>query len=91
MMDILELNKNYTIKNGYLTTMLRVEGGVSKTNNSLTDAYYNAKPSQLYTFSVTPKEFRDSMAALTKAPTTTMRWQERKWLPTSTLSQNPQA
>ena len=45
------MNKKYAIKNGSLTPMLRFEGGVSKTNNSLTEAYYNAKPSQLYTFS----------------------------------------
>ena len=49
------LNKDYKINNGSITPFLRFEGGASKTTNSLTEAYYNAKPSQLYTNSLNDK------------------------------------
>lgn len=51
------LNKKYMIKNGSLTPMLRFEGGISKSNNSLTEAYYVTQPNQLYTFSPSNKLF----------------------------------
>jgi hypothetical protein len=46
------VNKKYKINNGSITPFLRFEGGASKLNNSLTEAYYNARPSQLYTNSL---------------------------------------
>ena len=43
------INKNRKIKNGIIAPFLRFEGGINKANNSITEVYYNARPTQIFT------------------------------------------